>query len=180
MGHYLLHLLEAAKSWWSRDGVADRGSAMLGSPLYFVVFVSAALYLGWRRSSVERRKRQSWESLIGRLQQDCKGRELSDHFLWREGLNTGPEETWDRLGGLRGLWSIFQNARVMMEMAEFAAGQSVDVDAAALEALRSDAAQIRLCVMAVMVQCALQQANEGMRMRAFRAASIYTRMAARI
>jgi len=77
---------------------------MLASLFYFAIFVAAALYLGWRRSSLERRKRQSWESLIGRLQQDCKGRELSDHFLWREGLSIGPEETWNRLGGMRGLW----------------------------------------------------------------------------
>jgi hypothetical protein len=153
---------------------------MLASPLYFAIFVAAALYLGWRRSSLERRKRQSWESLIGRLQRECKGRELSDHFLWREGLTIGPEETWDRLGGLRGLWSMFRNAAVMMEMAEFAARQDTGIELAVLEALRSDAAQIRLSVLIVVAQCALQQANESARMRAFRAASVYTGMAARM
>lgn len=153
---------------------------MPASSLYFVVFVAAALYLGWRRSSLERRKRQSWESLIGRLQPDCKGRELSDHFLWREGLSTGPEETWNRLGGMRGLWSILENAQVMMEMAEFAIRQGTGVDAALVETLRCEAAQIRMCVMAAMVQYTVQHANGGVRMRAFRAASIYTGMAAQM
>lgn len=152
--------------------------AMLSSPLYTVILAGAALYLGWRRTGLERRKAQSWESLIGRLK-DCNGRELSTQFLWREGLTAGPEETWNRLGGLRGLWSMYNNARVMIEMAEFAARHE-GVDAELLEALRCSATQIRLCVMTALLQCQLQQANESVRIQAFRAASVYTGMAARM
>jgi len=151
---------------------------MLSSPLYLPFLSGMALYLGWRRTSIERRKGQSWESLIGRLK-DCNGRELSTQFLWREGLTTGPEETWNKLGGLRGLWSIYSNARVMMEMAEFAARHE-GVDAEMLETLRCCAAQIRICVLTALVQCQVQQANESVRIRAFRAASVYTGMAARM
>jgi len=75
---------------------------------------------------------------------------------------------------------MIQNARVMMEMAEFDARQNADVEIEVIEALRSDAAQIRLGVLMVLAQCALQQANESVRMRAFRAASVYTGMAARM
>jgi len=146
------------------------------SALPFLVLVVAALSLGWWRSVRKHRKGQSWESLIGRLK-DCNGRELSTQFLWREGLTTGPEETWNRLGGLRGLWSLYSNACVMMEMAEFAARRG-DVDAEMLETLRCNAAQIRLCVMAVAAEYLVYQANEGVRMQAFRAASVYTGMAA--
>ncbi|HEX4285522.1 MAG TPA: hypothetical protein VHZ28_10550 [Terracidiphilus sp.] len=152
---------------------------MLTFPLTITVFAAAALYLGWWRAHLERQKRQSWESLIGRLQKDSNGRELSAHFLWKEGLSAGPEETWNRLGGVRGLWSIYKNARVMMEMAEFAS-RHAGVDAEILERLRCDAAQIRLGVLTVMVQCALRTADENVRMQAFRAASIYTGMAARM
>jgi hypothetical protein len=67
----------------------------------------------------------------------------------------------------------------MMEMAEFAARHS-DVDEALLETLRSDAAQIRICVLKALAQYGIQQANEGVKMRAFRAASMYTGMAARM
>lgn len=151
---------------------------MLCSPLSLTLLVAAALYLGWRRSGLERRKSQSWESLIGRLK-DCNGRELSPQFLWREGLSTGPEETWNRLGGLRGLWSLYNNTRVMMEMAEFAA-RHAGVDAEMLQTLRCNAAQIRICVMTVAAQWLLYHANENVRMHAFRAASVYTGMAARM
>ncbi len=137
------------------------------------------LYLGYMRRSMVRRGRQSWASLLGRLHKEFHGRELSPHFLWKEGLSAGPEETWESLGGLRGLWAIFQNARVLMEMAEFAARTS-NVDQSQVDALRDDAAQIRLCVAAALVQCAMHHANENVRMRAFHAASMYTGMAARM
>lgn len=158
--------------------VADSFSAMVSFPLSLMFLVGVALYLGWRRTGLERRKGQSWDSLIGRLK-DCNGRELSTQFLWREGLSAGPEETWDRLGGMRGLWSLYNNTQVMMEMAEFAA-HCAGVDAQMLEGLRCDAAQIRLCVITVLLLCSLQQANENVRVQAFRAASIYTGMAARM
>lgn len=154
-------------------------SAMSSSVFYFGILSAAALYLGWRKSNLERRKRQSWESLIGRLK-DCNGRELSPQFLWKEGLHAGPEETWERLGGLRGLWSLYGNARVMMEMAEFASRQGADVDEELLETLRCNATQIRLCVLAALSQCVLEHANESVRVQAFRAASVYTGMAARM
>lgn len=151
---------------------------MLSLALSLMFLIAVALYLGWRRSGLERRRAQSWESLIGRLE-DCKGRELSPQFLWREGLSTGPEETWNRLGGLRGLWSLYKNAQVMMEMAEFAS-RHAGVDGETLETLRCSAIQIRLCVMPVAAQCVLYHANENARIQAFRAASVYTGMAARM
>ena len=150
---------------------------MLSSPLSLGFLVVAALALAWWRSGLVRQKEQSWESLIGRLK-DCNGRELSPQFLWREGLSAGPEETWNRLGGLRGLWSLYRNAQVMMEMAEFAS-RHASLDADTLETLRCNATQIRLCVLPIMAQCVLYHANEGVRVQAFRAASVYTGMAAR-
>jgi len=142
-----------------------------------------ALYLGRLRMGMRRRSGQTWESLIGRLQGDCNARELSAHFLWREGLSATPEETWTRIKGPRGLWAMYKNAGVMMEMAEFAARNSA-IDLALLETLRSDAAQIRLCILKSLGQYALNHAvdcaHESVRMSAFRAASMYTGMAARM
>jgi hypothetical protein len=151
---------------------------MIPFVLYLGFPVLAAMYLGWRRSGLVEQKSQSWESLIGRLR-DCNGRELSPQFLWREGLSAGPEETWNLLGGLRGLWSLYSNARVMMEMAEFAARHG-GVDAEMLDTLRCNATQIRLCVITVAAEYLLHQADEGVRMQTFRAASVYTGMAARM
>jgi hypothetical protein len=75
---------------------------------------------------------------------------------------------------------MYQNARVMLEMADFAALNSPDVDKLMLETLRSDAMQIRLCVLMALAQYACSQASEGVRVNAYRAATMYAAMAARL
>src|ERR1039457_513978 len=139
-----------------------------------------ALYLGRRRSAVRRRNAQSWDSLLARLRPDWSARELSDHFLWKEGLSATPDDAWERMEGPRGLWVMYQNARVMLEMADYAARNSDTVDLVLLATLRSDAMQIRVCVLMDLAQYAFSQAGEGVRVNAFRAAQMYTGMAARM
>jgi hypothetical protein len=114
------------------------------------------------------------------LRPDWSARELSDQFLWKEGLSATPEDAWQRMEGPKGLWVMFQNAKVMLEMADYAAKHSKDVDRLLLETLRSDAMQIRLCVLMALAQYAFSQASEGVRVNAFRAAQMYTGMAARM
>jgi hypothetical protein len=148
--------------------------------LQIAAFAIVAFYLGRWRAGIRRRNTQSWESLLIRLRPDWSARDLSDHFLWKEGISTTPEETWKRLRGAHGLWAIYQNARVMLEMADFASRQCESVDRVLIESLRSDAMQIRVCVLMALCQYAFTQASEGVRVNAFRAASIYTGMAARM
>ena len=104
---------------------------------------------------------------------------MSDQFLWKEGLSTNPEDTWTRMQGPHGLWVMYQNAKVMLEMADYATRNSDNVDRLLLETLRSDAMQIRFCVLIALAQYTFSQASEGVRVNAFRAASMYTGMAAR-
>lgn len=150
-------------------------------PLLQVATIAiVAFYLGRWRAGVRRRNTQSWESLLLRLRPDWSARELSDHFLWKEGLNASPEDAWKRMEGPHGLWAIYQNARVMLEMADFASRNCEGVDRELVETLRSDAMQIRVCVLMALGQYAFSQASEGVRVNAFRAASMYTGMAARM
>src|SRR5271157_5748697 len=93
-------------------------SAIAGVALYFI---------RWR-SRARRRNAQSWDSLLARLRPDWSARELSDHFLWKEGLSATPVDAWQRMEGPKGLWVMFQNARVMMEMAGYAARNSESLD----------------------------------------------------
>jgi len=144
-----------------------------------VVAAVVGYFVHWR-AAARKRNTQSWDSLLARLRPDWSARELSDQFLWKEGLNATPEDAWRRMEGPKGLWVMFQNARVMMEMADFAAKSSPDIDKVLLETLRSDAMQIRVCVLMGMAQYAFSQASEGVRVNAFRAASMYTGMAARM
>ena len=149
--------------------------------LQIAAIAIVALYLGRWRLGVRRQNNQSWESLLARLRPDWSARQLSDHFIWKEGLDDAtPEETWKRLQGAHGLWAIYQNARVLLQMADFASRNCDSVDRVLLETLRSDAMQIRLCVLMALAQYACSQASEGVRVNAFRAASMYTGMAARM
>jgi hypothetical protein len=148
--------------------------------LQIVAIAAVALYLGHLRAGVRRRKAQSWDSLLARLRPDWSARELSNHFLWKEGLSTTPEETWERIQGAHGLWAMYQNAGVMLEIADYAARNSDSADRDLLATLRSDAMHIRVCVFTSLAQYAFTHASEGVRVNAFRAASMYTGMAARM
>jgi hypothetical protein len=68
----------------------------------------------------------------------------------------------------------------MLEIADYASRNSDLVDPELLLALRCDATQIRLGVLAVLAQYALSNTSESVRMNAFRVASMYTGMAARM
>ena len=148
--------------------------------LQIAVMAAVAVYLAHGRAGLCRRNAQSWESLIARLSPDWSGKELSDHFLWKEGLSASPQETWTRMHGARGLWVMFKNAKVMLEMADYADRNTDTLDRLLLETLRSDAMQIRVNVLAALAQYAFSKASEEVQVNAFRAASMYTGMAARM
>jgi len=148
--------------------------------LQIAVIGCLGVYLFRWRSAMRRRNAQSWDTLIARLRPDWSARELSDQFLWKEGLNATPQDAWQRMEGPKGLWVMYQNARTMLEMADYAARNSDAVDRLLLETLRSDAMQIRVCVLMALVQYGFSKASEGVRVNAFRAATMYTGMAARM
>lgn len=139
-----------------------------------------ATYLVRLRAGARKRQVQSWDSLVARLRSDWSARELTEHFLWREGLDTTPEETWNRVRGPYGLCAMYQNAGVMVEMADFAARNSDSVDHELLETLRNDAMHIRICVLTALARYAFSQVNDAISVSAYRAASMYTGMAARM
>jgi len=148
--------------------------------LEIAAVVLVAAYLGYWRLGVRRRNSQTWDSLMARLRPDWSARELSDQFLWKEELTATPEDTWTRMQGPHGLWVMYQNAKVMLDMADYASHNCDNVDRVLVATLRSDAMQIRLCVLMALGQYAFTQASEGVRVNAFRAASMYTGMAARM
>lgn len=148
--------------------------------LQVLLFAALVIWLVRWRASAQRRNAQTWEMLLARLRPDWSARELSSNFLWKEGVNATPEDAWTRMEGPRGLWAMFQNAGVMLEMADFAARNHPNVDRVMIETLRSDAMQIRLCVLMGLAQYGFTQASEGVRVNAFRAASMYAAMAARM
>ena len=148
--------------------------------LEVAAFACVAFCLGRWRNSIKRRNAQSWDSLLAQLRPDWSARELCDQVLWKEGISATPEDAWTRMEGPRGLWVMYQNASVMLQMADFAAKNSESVDRLLLETLRSDAMQIRVCVLMALAQYGFSKASEGVRINAFRAAAMYSGMAARM
>jgi hypothetical protein len=153
---------------------------MLAFVLQIAALVILATVLIRWRATIVRRNGQSWKTLVARIRTDWSARDLTDQFLWREGLSATPEETWTRMQGPRGLWAMYQNAKVMQEMADYAARNCENVDRLLVATLHSDALQIRICALAALFQYACSSASEGVRVNAFRAASMYTGMSARM
>ena len=145
--------------------------------LQVVAVALVVLFLVWSRLRISRRNRQSWEGVLARMRHGWNNGALSEHFPWKEGLNASPDETWARIGGARGLWAMYRNAGIMLELADFAA-RHVGVDQAQLGTLRADATQIRLAALLALTEWAFSQASDNVRLGAFRVASMYTGMAA--
>lgn len=150
---------------------------MLMTVLQFVAVACVALYLASWRFRTYRRNHQSWESLVARLQHVWNIREINEHFPWKEGLSATPDRTWNQIGGARGLWAMYKNAGIMLQMADFAA-RHAGVDPLVLEVLRGDATQIRIAALKALAEHAIGQANENVRHRTFQVASMYTGMTA--
>ena len=146
-------------------------------PIATVAFV--ALYLVHWQRSVRRRNDRSWDSLVARLQPDWIAAQ-GTAGLSSLGADATPQERWQCIQGAQGLWTMYQNASVMMELADYAARNSESVDRLLLESLRSDAIQIRVCVMTALVRYAFSQVNEGICVNASRAAAMYSGMTARM
>ena len=147
--------------------------------LQIAAIAVAAICLYGFRAGMRRRNAQSWDSLVARLRLDSSTRRLGDQSIWNGNLNVTPEEQWQLICGARGLWTMYENARVMLEMADYAARNSDSVDRELLATLRSDAMQIRVCVLTALAKYAFSQVNESISANVSHAASMYTEMAAR-
>jgi len=153
---------------------------MLLTVLQTTVIMAVAAYLHHWRAGVRRRNAQTWGSLMARLRPDWNSRELNDPTLWAHALTASPEEKWQRIDGARGLVAMYQNASVMLDMADYAARNSDAVDPELLASLRSDAMQIRVSVMVALGRYACTHVNESICVNALRAASMYTGMTTRM
>ncbi len=149
---------------------------MILVPLEIAAISAIAASLYRFRASARRRNAQSWESLVARLRLDWDAREVSEQFLRGEVQNATPQEKWQRMQGAKGLCAMYQNASVMLEMADYAARNNRAVDSELIAVLRKDALKIRACVLMALVQYAFSQVNESICKNAIRAASMYSGM----
>ena len=139
-----------------------------------------AVYLACWRAAVLRRRAQTWDRLAAQLQPNWITQQLSRQCSWNETQDATPEEIWRRVHGAQGLWAMYENAGVMMGMADYAARVNESVDRELLETLRSDAMQIRICVLTALARYACSQVNESTCVSVSRAGAYYTDMTDRM
>jgi hypothetical protein len=145
---------------------------------FIQVTVAAVLVLYaalWRRQQSQRSK--SWPAIVSQLRSNDWGiEEISERYLYKGNVQVTSEDVWQRIDGCKGLWAMYKNCPVLIQLADYAAQHGTDVDQAMLEGLRSDAVQIRLCVLMALGQYIFSASSAGASVNAHRAVATYSAM----
>jgi hypothetical protein len=150
--------------------------------LEICVIGSFAVYFGSWIITVRRRRARAWDMLVAQLRptRTYVPRELSHESSWDDDKNAKLKEMWRRVQGATGLWEMYVNAGVMLDMADYATRNSDSVDCELLAALHRDAIQIRVCVLTTLAKHACSQVNESTCVKVSRATEYYADMLARM
>lgn len=140
---------------------------------------SLVIYLVKWEVGVRRRKAQAWERLLEQLQPTWVSAELCGPSVV-ENMEVALEERWRRIQDAHGLWAMYENARVMLDMANYAAANGSTVDLELIESLRRDAMQIRVCVLVELSRRAYDQTHSTASRNVARATEIYADMVNRM
>jgi len=144
--------------------------------------VPAAYAIYWRRTQARRRS-ADWDSIISRFRSNGEFgfSDLTERYLYSPAIQATPEDIWPRINGANGLWSMFVNAGVLMELADYAATHGGEaVPELLVEELRSDALQLRIAVIAALIRYGFSRSGVSASVNAHRAACAYGSMLAHI
>ncbi|HTZ60785.1 MAG TPA: hypothetical protein VMB49_21900 [Acidobacteriaceae bacterium] len=146
--------------------------------------ILATLLIGyaalWRRQQMKRRSR-SWHAIINQLHGNDWGIEdITERFLYKGEVQVTPKDVWQRIQGCKGLWAMYKNSPVLVQLADYAAEHGEGVDLEMLEGLRSDAFQIRVCVLMALGQYLFSASSVGAAVNAHRAVATYSAMLVRL
>ncbi len=145
-----------------------------------VTAVPAAYAVYWRRAQAKRRN-ADWDSIVSRFRSNNEFgfAEITDRYLYSPGIQATPQDIWPRIQGVNGLWAMFVNAGVLMELADYASTHGGEaVPEMLIEELRSDALQLRLAVLIAMVRYGFSRSGVSASVNAHRAACAYGSMLA--
>jgi hypothetical protein len=138
-----------------------------------------SIYLGISQIMIRRRQSQAWDLLVKYLETSGISSEFRAPFVTGE-HEPVPDVRKRRIQGAHDLWSMYEGARVMLDMANFAAANSATVDEELLTELRRDAMQIRVCVLAELSKQTCNQLSVSTCENAARAAAVYADMVSRM
>ncbi|MFZ0339965.1 MAG: hypothetical protein WAL45_18195 [Terracidiphilus sp.] len=150
---------------------------MYTSLLQTILIALAALYFFYLMVTIHQRRKFAWELLASKFMPVGRDRDQ-----WRQlCLEGGQTATWERWRSMQsaGLWSMYVNAGVMLEIANFVDQNCTGVDPQVLEALRNDAMQIRTCSLMQITKYTCSQVSEHTIGNAASAAKCYADMLSR-
>lgn len=142
--------------------------------------VPAAYAIHWRRAQAVRRS-ADWDTIVARFRSNSEFgfAEVSERYLYSPGIQATPEDIWPRINGAHGLWAMFTNAGVLMELADYASIHGGEaIPEMLLEELRSDALQLRLAVLIAIARYGFSRSGVSASVNAHRAACAYSAMLA--
>jgi hypothetical protein len=139
--------------------------------------IAYAVY--WRRVQTKRQA-ADWDSIVARLRSNSEFNfdEVAERYLYSDGIRATPGDIWPRIDGANGLWAMFTNAGVLMQLADYATEHGKDVPEQLIEELRSDALQIRIAVLMALVKYGFSRSGVAASVNAHRAATAYSSMLA--
>ncbi|HEX3469600.1 MAG TPA: hypothetical protein VHT28_00310 [Silvibacterium sp.] len=141
------------------------------------VLIAYAIY--WRHTQTKRQA-ADWDSIVARLRsnRDFNFDEVAERYLYSDGIRATPKDIWSKIDGANGLWAMYTNAGVLMQLADYAAEHGSDVPEELIEELRSDALHIRMAVLVALVKYGFSRSGVAASVNAHRAATAYSSMLA--
>lgn len=153
-------------------------------PLIQVLLTALMLaYAGYWRRRHSKRRAETWDEIVLKLRPNDWGHEnVAERYLYSDRISVAPEEIWGRISGAKGLWAMYCNAPVLVQLADYAAehGRESNIPEGLLESIRTDAFQIRMCVLMALAQHVFSHSSVAAQVSAHRATAAYMAMLARM
>ncbi len=153
-------------------------------PLVQVLFTALLLaYAGYWRKHHSKRRSESWDNIVAKLRPNDWGYEnVTERYLYSDQINATPEDVWDRISGARGLWAMYCNASVFVQLADYASehGSEQGIPEELLESIRTDAFHTRICVLMALAQHVFSRSAVAPKVNAHRATQTYSALLRRM
>ena len=153
-------------------------------PLVQVLLTAFALaYAGYWRKNHSKRRSETWDELVAKLRPNDWGYEnVTERYLYSDKIVATPENVWERISGARGLWAMYCNASILVQLADYAAehGGAEGVPEELLESIRTDAFHTRISVLMALAQHVFSRSSIASSVSAHRATMTYSALLRRL
>jgi hypothetical protein len=123
-----------------------------------------SLYLLQSRAYFRERNLKSWEGIAGQIHFDSNDQRRDDMSFWAKFLGTTEDRIHGHSRNFGRLWSLFRDARIVLEMTDYAERNGelgpAAVERAAIASLRKDAMRIRIFTVRTLARSVLPMTHD--------------------